>query len=93
MKNEHCVTVLFGSDQIRKFHNREIFSEEDICLYTKYYSFDTEQELNAFILGIEEANGWLDLIYFKDLEISHSKQRIKSTQVITADKVKLLQNK
>lgn len=27
---------------------------------THYYSFDTQAELNAFLNGVDEANGWLD---------------------------------
>ncbi len=63
--NVFLLTILFGSDQIRKFHNKEIFSEEEINNYTKSFSFRTREELEAFILGIETANGWLDLIYFE----------------------------
>jgi len=70
---ELFVTVLFGSDQIRKFHNKEIFSEEEISQYTKAFSFETRKELDAFILGIETANGWLDLIYFEGIKIQRNK--------------------
>ncbi len=65
MNKGFCVTVLYGSDQVRKFYNEEIFDENEINEYVKFYSFETEKELKAFILGLEEANGWLDLIYIK----------------------------
>ena len=68
MKKEFNLTVLFGSDQIRKFHQKEIFNENEISDFIKFYSFDTEKELEAFIFGLEEANGWLDLIYFKETQ-------------------------
>ena len=75
---ELFVTILFGSDQIRKFHKKEIFSEEEINQYTKTFSFETRKEMDAFILGIEAANGWLDLIYFEGMKIHRNKilQRI-----------------
>ena len=63
MIKEYCITVLYGSDQVKKFSNSETFSEEEINEYVKFYSFETKKELDAFILGLEEANGWLDLIY------------------------------
>jgi len=70
---EFYITVLFGSDQVRKFHNKEIFSEEEINDYTKSFSFRTRKELEAFILGIETANGWLDLIYFEGVSVNQKK--------------------
>ncbi len=65
MIGKFCVSVLYGSDQVRKFYNAEIFNETEINDYVKFYSFETEKELRAFILGLEEANGWLDLIYIE----------------------------
>lgn len=73
MKPDYFITVLFGSDQVRKFHNKEIFSEEEINQYAKTFSFETKKELDAFILGIETANGWLDLIYFEGMKIKENK--------------------
>lgn len=68
MSKEFCVTVLYGSDQVKKFYNDEIFNESEINEYVKFYSFKTEKELKAFILGLEEANGWLDLIYIEGVQ-------------------------
>lgn len=53
MNNGFCVTVLYGSDQVKKFYNAEIFNENEINEYVKFYSFETEKELSAFILGLE----------------------------------------
>ncbi|MCX8524917.1 hypothetical protein OF897_13440 [Chryseobacterium formosus] len=68
MSKEFCVSVLYGSDQVRKFYNGEIFNENEINNYIKFYSFKTEKELRAFILGLKEANGWLDLIYLEGVQ-------------------------
>jgi hypothetical protein len=70
---EFYITVLFGSDQVRKFHNKEIFSEEEIKQFAKTFLFQTRIELEAFILGIEAANGWLDLIYFEGVSVNQKK--------------------
>ena len=71
MEKEYCITVLFGSEQVKKFYNKEIFNEDEITDYTKFYSFKTDAELNAFILGLNEANGWLDLIYLEGVKIEN----------------------
>ena len=70
--NDFYLTVLFGSDQVRKFHNKEIFSDSEIAEHMKFYSFETEIELNAFIFGLQEANGWLDLVYLKGIKIKNN---------------------
>ena len=77
---EFYITILFGSDQIRKFHNKEIFSEEEINDYTKSFSFRTREEFEAFILGIETANGWLDLIYFEGVIVNQKQISTKGTK-------------
>lgn len=38
----------------------------------KFYSFDTEIELTAFIFGLQEAKGWLDLVYLKSVKIQNN---------------------
>ena len=50
-------TVLFAYDQIRKFNNNKIFTDEEVNEYCKFYEFETKIELNAFILKSEVANG------------------------------------
>ena len=67
------IIILFGSDQIRKFYNNEILTKEEVNSYTKTFSFETRKEVDAFILGIETANGWLDLIYFEGMKIQRNK--------------------
>ncbi|MFN8358230.1 MAG: hypothetical protein U0Y10_27450 [Spirosomataceae bacterium] len=62
----YFITVLYGSDSVRKFYNREIFEESELALTLKYYEFKTKAELEAFIYGLEEAKGWYELIYFKN---------------------------
>lgn len=62
----NCVTVLFGSDLVRKFFLKYEFEESELINSFKYYEFNSKEELDAFILGLEEAKGWNDLIYFRN---------------------------
>ena len=51
-KNE--VTIVWGTEAVRRI-------EKPIKGYTKIkYKFDTENELNAFLRGVDEGNGWLE---------------------------------
>ena len=46
--DRHYVSVLWGSDPV---------ANETA---PKVYGFDTDREVDAFVLGIEEASGWLE---------------------------------
>ena len=51
-KNE--VTIVWGTEAVRGI-------EKPIKGYTKIkYKFDTENELNAFLMGVNEGNGWFE---------------------------------
>ena len=51
-KNE--VTIVWGTEAVRGI-------EKSIEGYTKIkYKFNTESELDAFIKGVDEGNGWLE---------------------------------
>ena len=43
-KTKHFITILWGTDQEEK----------------KTYSFDSINDLNMFMKGVDEANGWLE---------------------------------
>ena len=43
-KTKHFITILWGTDQEEK----------------KTYSFDSIKDLNMFMKGVDEANGWLE---------------------------------
>ncbi len=79
MKIKYSILVLFGSDEVNKYNNNEFVSEDEFLNNFKYYSFDTKKELDAFIFGLEEANGWMDLIYFTGEKIS----KINSSNLIS----------
>jgi len=48
------VTILWGEEQTRK--------ENDHCTY----KFNTKAELNAFLMGVDEASGWLEYEIVED---------------------------
>jgi hypothetical protein len=50
--NKLSVTIGWGSK-----HHRETREQEPIT-----YSFNTQEELNAFMLGADESNGYMDYI-------------------------------
>jgi hypothetical protein len=59
---KHSVYVVWGTDATRNFNNNGKISmnHDDIDGCVNFYSFDTQAELNAFLKGINEANGWFD---------------------------------
>ena len=59
-KNE--VTIVWGTEAVRGI-------EKPIKGYTKIkYKFNTERELDAFIKGVDEGNGWLEYEVIDELE-------------------------
>jgi len=51
---KHEVTIIWGTEAVRGI-------EKPIKDYTKIkYKFNTESELEAFIKGVDEGNGWLE---------------------------------
>tara|TARA_R100001509_G_scaffold33118_1_gene17506 strand:+ start:66 stop:248 length:183 start_codon:yes stop_codon:yes gene_type:complete len=54
MTKKHEVTITWGTEAVRGI-------EKPIEGYTKIkYKFNTESELDAFIKGVDEGNGWLE---------------------------------
>lgn len=79
MKNlEYSITVIFGKDAISKHNNGEAFCELEKQVNRKQYYFETEKELIAFVRGIEETVGWLDVYYMIEnmLEVQDKGQKI-----------------
>lgn len=62
------VTIVYGTDNFKKFHMGEPFDKEDIADKFKTYYFGTQLELDAFLMGIDEATGWLETLVFVNVE-------------------------
>lgn len=74
MKNKFEVNILFGEDFILKLNQKEIFEKEDFdmnCL--QKFSFESKEELNAFLKGIDVAVGWNEYKILNEKEISYLK--------------------
>lgn len=65
---KYFVTVLYGSDNYKKFWAEEPFEKSDLETKLKTYYFDTQIELDAFILGLNEASGWLETVILENVE-------------------------
>lgn len=57
---KQTLRVVFGKEQIVKIYNNEILTDEEIKLNVKKYQFNSEEEKQAFIRGLNEAIGWVD---------------------------------
>ena len=64
---EFSVTILWGKEQESKDEDGEPylgseleFFTEDAYANAETYTFKTKAELDAFVMGVLEANGWLD---------------------------------
>lgn len=61
--------VIYGKEQIVKIYNNETLTDEEIKLNVKEYQFNSEEEKQAFIKGLNEAIGWIDFC-IPELEIA-----------------------
>lgn len=57
---KHTVKIIFGKEQVNKFHNNENFTEEELNLNVKEFCFETEVEKLAFCKGVEVSVGWTE---------------------------------
>ncbi len=57
---ETKVTVLFGREIVAKVYSNEELSQEEVSIYKKEFRFQTPQEKDAFIEGLNAAIGYSD---------------------------------
>lgn len=57
---KHHLTVIFGKEQVSKIYNSIPLKAEETKLNTRAYSFNSVEEKQAFLKGINEGIGWLD---------------------------------
>lgn len=60
--------IIFGKEQVRKFHNKEPFNDLEKSINFKQYVFDTKAERNAFYKGIAESMGRLEFEVLNEFE-------------------------
>jgi len=58
--NNIKVSILFGENEVRQYEENGFFNtmKDNVA----NYSFETEQEKKAFLLGLESALGWQDFV-------------------------------
>ncbi|MEZ7914714.1 hypothetical protein [Macellibacteroides fermentans] len=66
---KHSLKVIFGKEQVVKIYNNTPLSDEEIKLNVKEYQFNSSEEKQAFIKGLNEAIGWVDFC-IPELEIA-----------------------
>lgn len=68
MKNS--TKIIFGKEQVLKAYNGEPLTLEEEKLNVKTYTFNSNEELEAFKKGITEAVGWIEVCFpTEELEI------------------------
>lgn len=63
MEKKYKVKIFWGKRQanrIEEMSANEILLEKDNGYDIIDYAFVTEQELQAFIMGVEQSNGWME---------------------------------
>ncbi len=58
---KHNIKIVFGKEQVNKYHNNEPLSLEEAQINVKEFSFNSKKELEAFCLGLDEAVGWMEI--------------------------------
>lgn len=71
---KYLAEIIFGKDQVRKFHNNEPLDDFEKIINLKKYNFESRAERNAFYKGIGEAMGWLEFEVIKEFEEKDGKE-------------------
>ena len=62
----NTVKIIFGKEQIEKYHNDVKFESDELTSNIKEYKFNSEDEKMTFCKGIEEAVGWYECFILED---------------------------
>lgn len=65
---KYLAEIIFGKDQVKKFHNNEPLNDFEKIINLKKYNFESRAERNAFYKGIGDAMGWLEFEIIKEFE-------------------------
>jgi hypothetical protein len=55
---KHTLKIIFGKEQVIKAYNGVALNKEELSTNVKEFSFDTVEEKEAFVKGVQEAMGW-----------------------------------
>lgn len=54
------VKIIFGKEQVIKLYNEEPLSNDELQNNLREYTFNSIEEKNSFLKGIDEAIGWTE---------------------------------
>ncbi len=72
MKQTHHITVIFGTEAVKKYFDNTPFNAEEQENCIKTFTFSSKEELYAFTQGLDLAKGWLELVYEEKSKIQLS---------------------
>jgi hypothetical protein len=67
--------IIFGKDEVRKYHNNVAFTDDEKSINLKNYTFETRAERDAFYEGIDEAMGWLEYEVIDEFEDKNKREK------------------
>jgi hypothetical protein len=67
-KMKYLVKIIFGKEQVMKYHNNETLTDYEKIINVKKYTFETQLERNSFYKGIGEAISWLEFLIINEFE-------------------------
>lgn len=78
---KYIVKIIFGKEQIMKFHNNEVLTDYEKIINLKKYTFETRLERNSFYKGIGEAISWLEFLVINEFEEEDHKEEKESIDI------------
>src|SRR5690606_10887444 len=67
-KMKYLVKIIFGKEQVMKYHNNETLTDYEKIINVKKYTFETQLERNSCYKGIGEAISWLEFLIINEFE-------------------------
>jgi hypothetical protein len=67
--------IIFGKDEVRKYHNNGVFTDYEKVVNFKKYTFETRGERNAFYKGLYEAMGRLEFEVINEFEDKNNQEK------------------
>ncbi|MFB9078404.1 hypothetical protein ACFFLS_16125 [Flavobacterium procerum] len=66
--------IIFGKEQIIKYHNNQSFDDFEKVINLKKYVFETQAERDAFYKGMAEVVGWSEFEILQEFEENNNKR-------------------
>ena len=63
------ISLLFGKQEIDYYLQNDHLTSEMVKINLKKYSFETKDQCDAFIKGVEEGIGWQEVLKLDDFKV------------------------